>query len=129
MSRSACAIVIAWFIFLTGLCSSLEAQRVDSPNFGPIPKIFAISSVAYRDFESQLKQWERKWQADRRAESEMQRYASDIRNYEMTLFAFGGKVYVTFTMRPFHGTESFGGTTHYVLDDKTGAVLEHTGER
>ena len=88
-----------------------------------------VSSVAYRDFDHELKEWERKWKARGKVESDAQRYASNIDNYTIELFAQNGKVYVTFTLRPLSGSPVFGGVSRYVLDEKTAAVLEHGGEK
>lgn len=107
----------------------MTAAQPQKPSAAPVPEIFAVASIAYQDFVKQLKGWEQKWLAGGRSESEMQRYMSDILNYDINLFSNDGTVQVTFTLRPFHGMEFFGGVTHYVLDKKTGAVLEHTSEK
>ena len=109
-------------------CGPVAAQP-EKPTAAPVPEIFTVASIAYRDFVNQLKGWEQKWLAGGRSESEMQRYMSDILNYDTNLFSYDGTVHVTFTLRPFRGTQSFGGVTRYVLEKKTGAILEHTGEK
>jgi hypothetical protein len=128
MNRSVKLTCASGLLFLASrLCDGADSQRV-TPAVAEIP-IFAVSSVAYRDFDSHLRNWETKWLAQGRSESDTQRYGSDIRNYEITLFTNEVTVDVTFKIRPFHGRESFGGVTHYVLDGKTGAILQHTGEK
>jgi hypothetical protein len=127
MNRSM-KVTLPCLLLASGLCASANPQP-ERPTVASIPEIFAVSSIAYRDFVKQLKDWEQKWLAGGRSESETQRYMSDVRNYEITLFAHGDTVHVTFTLRPIHGTEFFGGATRYVLDRKTGAILEHKGEK
>ena len=58
-----------------------------------------------------------------------QQYSFDIRNYTMELYSYESRVYVAFTIRPFGANEFFGGGARYVLDEKTRAILEITGER
>jgi hypothetical protein len=119
---------IFWLLFLPG-SSLAQSQSGHGVDVAAVPGILAVASVAYRDFDRQLKEWERKWKAGGKAESKAQQYTSDIRNYKVELFADDGKVYVTFTVRPSGGTEFFGGVSRYILDEKTATILEHTGEK
>jgi hypothetical protein len=121
-------VTIAAWLLLTSGCV-LAAPQPEKPTAASVPEIFTIASIAYRDFAKQLNDSEQKWLARGQSESETQRYMFDIRNYDITLFSYEDTVHVTFTLRPFRGTQSFGGVTRYVLDRKTGAILEHTGEK
>lgn len=113
---------VCWFVVCAVACRVATAQGVEKPGITAIPEVFVVSSVAYRDFEKRLL-------ASRRGESAEQQYASDIRNYEIKLSSNGETYTVTFTLKPFHGTEFFGGVERYVLDQKTHAILEQSGEK
>lgn len=116
-----------WLLLASGCV--IAAAQPEKPTAASVPEIFTVASIAYRDFVNQLKDWEQRWRTGGRSESETQRYMSDIRNYDITLFSSDDKIHVTFTLRPFRGTDHFGGVTRYVLDWKTGAIMEHTGEK
>jgi hypothetical protein len=128
MNKSMKVTVLTWLLLASGLCFGADPQS-DKSTVAPIPEIFTVASIAYRDFANQLKSSEQKWLTGGRSESEAQRYMFAVRNYDITLFTYEDTVHVTFTLRPLQGTEFFGGVTSYVLDRKTGAILEHTGEK
>ena len=128
MVRVASLLIVCCLQFVPGLVGAQSQDNQVTSGSAP-PGIFVVSSVAYRDFDHQLKEWERKWTVGGNTESKAQQYASNISNYKIELFAENGKVYVTFTIRPLGGSAVFGGTSRYVLDEKTAAVLEHTGEK
>lgn len=121
--------ILCGALLIPGFCAAQPQCSKSTAAAAALPEIILAASVAYRNFDSELRESEKKWRTDGKGESETQRYASDIRNYTIELFAYENKVYVTFTIRPYRGTEFFGGTTKYVLDEKTAAILEHTGEK
>jgi hypothetical protein len=82
------------------------------------PRIFEVASIAYWDFDNELKSQDRSRGIPQ----------FNIRNYTVKIMEYSGRVYVTFSVRPFHG-ELLGGSRHYVLNETTGEILEHTGEK
>ena len=128
MVKVASLLFVVCLLLAPGLVGAQVQDNQGASGAAP-PGIFVVSSVAYRDFDHELKEWERKWKARGKVESDAQRYASNIDNYTIELFAQNGKVYVTFTLRPLSGSPVFGGVSRYVLDEKTAAVLEHGGEK
>jgi hypothetical protein len=110
-------------LILAGVTSvDVSAQSADKPSTASTPEIFVVSSVAYRDLEKRLL-------ANRRGNTKEQQYASDIRNYDVKISSNDDTYTVIFTLRPLHGTEFFGGVERYVLNGKTHAILEHSGEK
>jgi Domain of unknown function (DUF4329) len=128
MLRAKHLFVVCWLLVISGICG---AQSKDDRGAAvvAVPRLFQVASVAYRDFDNELKEAERKSQADGKSQSESQRHFSDITNYTMELWEYKSRVYVTFTLRPFQGRGAFGGPSRYVLDEKTAAILEHAGEK
>jgi hypothetical protein len=122
-----------WFVCFLLLASGLNAGTAspsgESDTATNLPDVISVSSIAYRDFSKKLKEWGKSWAAGGRRESAIQQYASDIDNYEITISADTNRVYVTFKIKPFQGTESFGGISRYVLDRKSHEILERTGEK
>jgi hypothetical protein len=47
----------------------------------------------------------------------------------VTISPYEDLYFVTFKLKPFHGTEFFGGVEPYTVSRKTGAISEHTGEK
>lgn len=119
MRRSA-SLTLCLLLAVTGVCVRAGAEEIEKAT--ALPEIFAVSTVAYRDFEKQLLR-------GRRGGSETQRYIADIRNYEITLSAYEDLYFLTFKLKPLHGTEFFGGVERYTLSRKTRAIIEHTGEK
>jgi hypothetical protein len=128
MIRTTSLVVVSWCLLFPAF-SGAQSQGSQGTSVGAMPQILWVASAAYRDFDSELKGWEKKWQSGGKTESQAQQYASDIRNYKVEISVEESRVYVTFTVRPFQGAASFGGVTHYVLDEKTAAILEHTGDK
>ena len=91
-----------------------------------IPRIFEVAAIAYRDFGGQLKSDERSRGSP---ESESQKWMLDIRNYTVKIMEYSDRVYVTLSIRPFNGVAFQGGIRHHVLNEKTGEILEQTGEK
>ena len=120
MSKFAC-LIAGWLVFVAGAYAGSQSVEKQSSS-GAIPQIFVISSVAYRDFEKQLR-------ARGKGVSDLQQYMLDIRNYDITVSARDETYSVTFAIRPLRDNAFFGGVTRYVLDRKTGAILEYTGEK
>jgi hypothetical protein len=119
MRRCACS-TLCLLLLVAGVCVGPGAQEIQKAS--ALPEIFAVSTVAYHDFEEQLSR-------AKRGDSETQRYIADIRNYEVTISAYEDLYFVTFKLKPFHGTEFFGGVERYTVNRKTGAIIERTGEK
>ena len=93
-----------------------------------IPRVFQLVSRIYRSLDNRLKGSEPA--AGQNSESEEARkWSADIRNYNIEIMEYSGRIYVTFSLRPFKGVRFNGGVNHYVLDESTGEILEHTAER
>ena len=91
-----------------------------------VPRVFEVAAIAYWDFDGQLKSEERSRGSP---ESESQKWMLDIRNYTVKIMEYSDRVYVTLSIRPFNGVAFQGGIRHYVLNEKTGEILEQTGEK
>lgn len=108
--------VISICLLVSLMFAAAGAQNTKKTTAAAIPRVFEVASIAYWDFESELKSgWDRSPQFD-------------IGNYTVKIMEYSGRVYVTFSVRPIQG-ELLGGSRHYVLDEATGEILEHTGEK
>lgn len=130
--------VIEWSIPMRGVVTrlimvcvlaapGLVGAQQSKDDGAAMPRIFEVVSRVYRSLDRQLKSSE---PAGQNSESEEARkWSSDIRNYDIEIMEYGGRIYATFSLRPFKGVRFNGGVHHYVLDETTGGILEHNAER
>lgn len=96
----------------------------DKPSAGgDVPRIFEIASVAYRSLDNKLKNSETNRGG---AESEGQKWSSDIRNYNVEIMEYSDRIFVTFSLRPVNGRHFEDGVIHYELNETTGEILEQS---
>ena len=117
----------AYLILVCMLCGPglVRAQQAkDCP--AEVPRVFEIVSKIYQYLEGRLRGSET---AERVSESEFQKWRSNIRNYDIELKEYSGRIYVTLAPKSFNGRRINGGVDHYVFNETTGEVVEHTAER
>ena len=106
--------------------SGLVGAQQSKGDAASMPRVFEVASIAYRTFESQLKSGETTIED---MPSEAQQWRSDIRNYNIEIMEYDGKIDVTFSLRSFKDLKFNEGVYHYVLNETTGEILDKTADR
>lgn len=123
MRKVATYLIIVCLLPSPGLVGAQQSKDCAAP----MPRIFEVVSRVYRSLDSKLESSEAVGQTSESEEA--RKWRSDIRNYNIEIMEYSGRIYVTFSLRPFKEVQFNGGVEHYVLDETTGEILEHNAER
>lgn len=112
-------IVIAALFMVAGTASSEVHSSGEGSKYSPaIPKVLGAAVTAYQDFESKL-------MLKGAGSSELGRHIYNIENYYIKAYMLNGSFIVEFLPMPLNGGSLRGGGAKYIVDAKSGEILDY----